>query len=117
MHASRSTSPSGLRSSCAGPSSTPATDMAPERLAVVGTGLIGASVGLAAKRAGVERVTGWDADPESLALAGERGAVDESAASVEEAVGEAELAIVATPVAALAEQVEAALAAGPATVT
>jgi prephenate dehydrogenase len=91
--------------------------VAPSRVAVVGTGLIGASVGLAAKRAGVERVTGWDADPESLALAGERGAVDESAASVEEAVGEAELAIVATPVAALAEQVEAALAAGPATVT
>ena len=32
-------------------------------LAVVGTGLIGASVGLAARRAGVERVVGWDLDP------------------------------------------------------
>ena len=35
------------------------------RLAVVGTGLMGASVGLAAKRAGVERVVGYDADPEA----------------------------------------------------
>jgi threonine dehydrogenase-like Zn-dependent dehydrogenase len=43
------------------------------RLAVVGTGLIGASVGLAAKAAGVERVAGWDADPEALAVAAERG--------------------------------------------
>ena len=32
------------------------------RLAVVGTGLIGASVGLAAKRAGYEKVAGFDAD-------------------------------------------------------
>ena len=37
----------------------------PERLAIVGTGLIGASVGLAAKRAGVAHVAGYDADPES----------------------------------------------------
>jgi prephenate dehydrogenase len=36
------------------------------RLAIVGTGLIGASIGLAAKRAGVERVSGYDADPEAL---------------------------------------------------
>ena len=35
-----------------------------QRLAIVGTGLIGASVGLAARRAGVERVAGYDADPE-----------------------------------------------------
>ena len=91
--------------------------MAPARVAVVGTGLIGASVGLAAKRAGVARVTGWDVDPESLALAAERGAVDEPAASAEEAVGEAELAIVATPVASLEQQVKAALSGGPATVT
>ena len=31
-------------------------------VAIVGTGLIGASVGLAARRAGAERVTGWDPD-------------------------------------------------------
>ncbi|MEX2465040.1 MAG: prephenate dehydrogenase/arogenate dehydrogenase family protein [Gaiellaceae bacterium] len=80
------------------------------KLAVVGTGLIGASVGLAARRAGVERVLGWDADPEALALAGERGAV-EPAESLVAAVEEAELAVVATPVAALIEEVEGVLAA------
>ncbi|MEX0816563.1 MAG: prephenate dehydrogenase/arogenate dehydrogenase family protein [Gaiellales bacterium] len=80
------------------------------RLAIVGTGLIGASVGLAARRAGVERVLGWDADPEALALAGERGAV-EPAESLVAAVEEAELAVVATPVAALIEEVEGVLAA------
>jgi len=41
----------------------------PERLAIIGTGLIGASAGLAARRAGVAAVTGWDADPDSLAVA------------------------------------------------
>jgi prephenate dehydrogenase len=80
------------------------------RVAVVGTGLIGASVGLAARKAGVEQVWGWDPDPEALALAGERGAVD-PAESVVGAVEEAELAVVATPVAALVEEVEAVLAA------
>jgi prephenate dehydrogenase len=82
------------------------------RLAIVGTGLIGASVGLAAKRAGVEHVSGYDADPEALAVAAERGAVHAAAASLVAAVEEAELTIVATPVARLAEDVGAALAAG-----
>jgi prephenate dehydrogenase len=87
------------------------------RLAIVGTGLIGASVGLAARRAGIERVLGYDADPEALAVAAEREAV-EPAGSLVEAVEEAELAIVATPVATLNDQVDAVLAAtGGATVT
>jgi prephenate dehydrogenase len=81
------------------------------RLAIVGTGLIGASVGLAAKRAGVESVSGFDADADSLALARERGAVDRTAGSLEEAVDGAELALVATPVATLPAQVAATLAA------
>ncbi|HVR12824.1 MAG TPA: hypothetical protein VMS41_03515, partial [Gaiellaceae bacterium] len=50
--------------------------MAVERLAIVGTGLIGASVGLAAREAGVSSVRGWDIDAEALGVAGERGAVD-----------------------------------------
>jgi prephenate dehydrogenase len=48
----------------------------PSRLALVGTGLIGASVGLAAKRAGADRVVGFDPDPQALRTAAERGAVD-----------------------------------------
>jgi prephenate dehydrogenase len=78
------------------------------RVAIVGTGLIGASVGLAARRAGAERVSGWDPDPSNLALAGERGAV-EPAADLAEALAEAELAVVAAPVTALPAQVRAVL--------
>ena len=49
--------------------------MSVTRLAVVGTGLIGASVGLAARQADVGAVLGWDPDEAHLALAAERGAV------------------------------------------
>src|ERR671937_2566410 len=77
-------------------------------LAVIGTGLIGASVGLAARAAGVSEVRGWDVDPESLGVAGERGAV-EPASSLDEAVEGVELAIVAAPVAALPASVSAVL--------
>jgi prephenate dehydrogenase len=85
--------------------------MAIQRLAIVGTGLIGASVGLAAKRAGTASVTGFDPDPEALALAQERGALDTVATSLEQAVAGADLAVVAAPVAELPSQVGAVLAA------
>ena len=88
--------------------------MAIQRLAIVGTGLIGASIGLAAKRAGVERVTGFDAEPDTAAAALERGAIDE----VAEELGEAELTVVAVPVALLPAKVHEVLAdGGGATVT
>jgi prephenate dehydrogenase len=89
------------------------------RLAIVGTGLMGASVGLAAKRAGVEHVAGYDADEETLQVARERGAVDEAATSMETAVADSELVVVAVPVTQLAPQVRAVLEATPeeATVT
>jgi len=79
------------------------------RLAIVGTGLIGASVGLAAKRAGVEQVAGFDPDPEALRVAHERGAVDLAAGSPAEAVARAQLVIVAAPVADLPARVQEAL--------
>jgi prephenate dehydrogenase len=79
-----------------------------ERLAIVGTGLIGASVGLAARAAGVREVRGWDVDPDALAVAAERGAVD-AADSLAAAVTGANLAVVAAPVAALPTQVAAVL--------
>src|SRR4051812_37773021 len=81
------------------------------RLAIVGTGLIGASVGLAAKAAGVRSVAGFDANADALRVAKERGAVDNAAGSLADAVDGADLAIVATPVATLAAQVGATLAA------
>jgi prephenate dehydrogenase len=81
------------------------------RLALVGTGLIGASVGLGARRAGVESVAGWDPDPEALRVAAERGAVDEAAGSLAEALAGAELAVVAAPVTTLPAVVRETLAA------
>ena len=88
--------------------------MAPvSSLAVVGTGLIGASVALAARRAGVERVTGWDPDPGHLATAAARGAL-EPAGDLAAALADAELAVVAAPVTALPQQVRVVLdASGP----
>ncbi len=79
------------------------------RLTVVGTGLIGASVGLAAKRAGAH-VTGWDPDPVALVAAGDRAAIDVAAASLDEALAEAELVLVAAPIGELPAQVAAVLA-------
>src|SRR6185437_4965827 len=68
---------------------------------------IGASVGLAAQRAGAS-VAGWDFDDRALGVAAGRGAV-EPAGSLEEALAGAELAVVAVPIAALAAQVAAVL--------
>lgn len=79
-----------------------------KRLAVVGTGLIGASVALGARRAGVESVVGWDPDPEVLAVARERDAVMPAPSLVEAVVG-ADLVVVAAPVAALPDAVRAVL--------
>src|SRR3954469_13584355 len=79
------------------------------RIAVIGTGLIGASVGLAARERGHD-VAGYDPDERALAVAAGRGAVDD-AASLEDALNGAALAVVAAPVAQLVPTVEAVLAA------
>jgi prephenate dehydrogenase len=87
------------------------------RLAVVGTGLIGASAALAARRAGeVEIVAGWDEDPEVLEAAAERDAI-EPASSLADALDDAELALVAVPVAGLPRVVQDVLDAAPADCT
>ena len=78
--------------------------MSATRLAVVGTGLIGASVGLAAREAGVGAVLGWDPDEAHLALAAERGAV-EPTGDLAEAVVSAEVVVVASPVGELPRMV------------
>jgi prephenate dehydrogenase len=81
------------------------------RLAVVGTGLIGASAGLAAKEAG-STVRGWDEDPASLDIAVDRGAV-ERAESLKQALEDADVALVAVPVASLPALVQEVLAHAP----
>src|SRR3954462_3101616 len=86
------------------------------RIAVIGTGLMGASVALAARLRGDETV-GWDIDPSALAVAVERGAV-EAAPTLEDAARDVDLVVVAAPIAQLPAQVAAVLAvAGDATVT
>ena len=103
----------------AAPAATAPASLGIERLAVVGTGLVGTSVALAAKRAGVKTVSGFDADAATLREAAARGAFDTQAASLADALGGAELVVVAVPVGAAVEMTRAALAAaGPdATVT
>jgi prephenate dehydrogenase len=78
-----------------------ATEAAVGSLAVVGTGLVGASVALAAKRAGVARVTGWDAEAATLREAMGAKVLDASAGSLHEAVAGVELVVVAVPVGVL----------------
>jgi prephenate dehydrogenase len=84
------------------------------RVAVLGVGLIGGSIGLAAReRAGAE-VTGWDPDPRVGEAALSLGAIDSAAADLAGAVAGADVVFVAAPVGALAATVRAALAgAGP----
>ena len=72
------------------------------RLAIVGTGLIGASVGLAAKHAGVAEVVG--SDPANAGAALERGAIDRVDDDLE-----SDLVVVAVPVAQLPARVRATL--------
>ena len=71
------------------------------RIAVIGLGLIGGSIALAAReRLGAE-TAGWDLDPSATAAAAQRGAIGMQCRSVADAVGDADAAFVAAPVGAL----------------
>src|SRR4051794_40802171 len=86
------------------------------RIAIIGTGLMGASVALAARRRG-DDVVGWDPEPDALAAAVAREALD-PANSLADAVRGADLVIVAAPIAQLPATVKEVLdVAGDATVT
>jgi prephenate dehydrogenase len=87
------------------------------KVAVLGVGLIGGSIGLAARqRLGCE-VAGWGHNRATVDRAVELGSVDRAAGSVGEACAGAELVFCAAPVAALPELARAALeASGPETV-
>jgi prephenate dehydrogenase len=82
-----------------------------ERVAIVGTGLIGTSIAMAAARAGCT-VRGWDVDPGVAARAAATGALDE-ASTLDDAARDADLVIVCTPIEALAGSIVAALRAAP----
>jgi prephenate dehydrogenase len=70
-----------------------------DRLAIIGLGQIGASVGLAARRVTcAERVIGYDVDPAAAAAALAMGAVTELADDLAGAVAGADLVVLAAPV-------------------
>jgi prephenate dehydrogenase len=84
------------------------------RIAVLGVGLIGGSIGLAARGRLDAEVVGFDPDTSTLERAIETGSIDRSAGSVADACAEAEVVFCAAPVAGLSDLALAALeACGP----
>jgi prephenate dehydrogenase len=78
-------------------------------LTIVGVGLIGGSIGLAARRRGVAaRVLGAGRSLEPLERARQLGAIDQASLDAADAVRRAEVAVFCTPVDLIAEQVLAA---------
>lgn len=73
------------------------------KLALIGVGLIGGSFALALRAAGrVEQIAGFDCDPAALQRALELGVISAAAASAADAVADADLIVLATPVGAMA---------------
>jgi prephenate dehydrogenase len=64
------------------------------RAGLVGTGLLGGSVGLALRRAGID-VRGYDRDPVSAARAVELGVLDEAVPTLADAAAGADVVFVA----------------------
>jgi prephenate dehydrogenase len=80
------------------------------RVAVLGVGLIGGSIGLAARERSGAEVVGFDPRAEALTAAVERGAIDRSVESVKAAVAGADAVFACAPVGALPDLVTDALA-------
>jgi prephenate dehydrogenase len=91
-------------------------DVTVQRVAVLGAGLIGGSIGLALTARGID-VHGYDRDAQRLARAKELGAVTLAFDRVEDAVAGVDLAIAAAPVGAVVALATAALDAGVPVVT
>ena len=72
------------------------------KIAIIGMGLIGASIARASRRAGLATVmAGYDADPEAMADVAALALVDDIADSAAAAVADADLVIMAVPVGAV----------------
>ena len=76
------------------------------RVALVGVGLIGGSVGMAARSRLGAHVVGWNRSPAALEVALERGAIDEAVDAVAD-IGTADVAIAGVSVDALPDAVRA----------
>jgi prephenate dehydrogenase len=81
------------------------------RLGVIGVGLLGGSVGLAARERLGATVAGYDVSAAALEAAVARGAVDQACASVAEVAAGSDAVVVAVPVGALRDTVGEVLAA------
>ena len=79
------------------------------KIAVLGVGLIGGSIGLAASRRLGAHVAGYDADTEVMRQALELGAIDQAASDIGAVMHEADYAFVATPVGSVVPVANAAL--------
>lgn len=73
------------------------------RVGVLGLGLIGGSIALAAREHAGASVSGWDADVVAIDTAVEHGVIDRRSATLEEAVADAEVVFIAAPVGSLPE--------------
>jgi prephenate dehydrogenase len=70
-----------------------------ERIAILGTGLLGTSVGLALRAAGFSgQITGWNRSPESAQTALAAGAIDSIAADPLQAARESQVVLLAVPI-------------------
>lgn len=78
--------------------------MSMDRVAILGTGLIGASLGIALRARG-HRVDAWDPDPDARRGAEAVGAADRLWDHPDDAVGAADLVVLAGPVQAIVETV------------
>lgn len=79
-----------------------------ERLAIVGCGLMGGSVALSLRRAGLVRyIAGYSRSPDSSRRAVELGVIDEACVSAAHAARGAEVVVLSVPVASTLEVLEA----------
>ena len=84
------------------------------RIAVIGLGLIGGSIALAARERLQAQTLGWDPDPTVLETALTRGAIASRVGSLADAVAGADAVFVAAPVGSLPELISEVLAAASA---
>jgi len=77
------------------------------KLTILGPGLLGGSIGLAARHRKVaERVVVWARRPDAADEAYKLGAADQTARDVKQAVADADLVVLATPISAMRPLVE-----------
>ncbi|WP_446744891.1 prephenate dehydrogenase [Silvibacterium acidisoli] len=81
--------------------------MAIQRIAILGTGLIGASTGMALREHGFSgHISGWDPNPQQAATAQERGAIHEAVSDPISAAKQSDLILLGGPVFTILEWLE-----------